>query len=102
MSDIQLISIIAPQLSDTQYGQSVVTQFENIDRNFKTLANHDFVKGEDGKSVKVIDPHILFIRPEEYQGLQYGVVFSIHHLILITEVFSLHRIGHYKKLQITE
>lgn len=54
MSDIQLISIIAPQLSDTQYGQSVVTQFENIDRNFKTLANHDFVKGEDGKSVKVI------------------------------------------------
>jgi hypothetical protein len=52
MADIELIPIIAPELENSSYGQGVATQFDNIDRNFKLLANRDFVRGKAGTSIK--------------------------------------------------
>lgn len=48
MSDLNLIQIQAPELSSSNYGGGVKTQFDNIDKNFKTLGNHDFIKGDSG------------------------------------------------------
>ena len=51
LNKIPLIDITAPELNQSNYGSDLSQTFENIDKNFSTLANYDFIKGESGKSV---------------------------------------------------
>ena len=44
-----LETISAPALSSSNYGQDIENVFANIDKNFKVVANHDFIKGENGE-----------------------------------------------------
>lgn len=50
MSDVLSIlkTIEAPNLTESNYGENIQQQFENIDSNFQKLGNRDFVKGEKG------------------------------------------------------
>lgn len=43
--------IVAPSLNEAGYAEALNTAFVNIDDNFTTLANYDFIKGENGSSV---------------------------------------------------
>lgn len=53
-----LKTIIAPQINSSNYGQNVKDQFENINTNFQKLGNRDFVKGDSGESVSIIQVDI--------------------------------------------
>ena len=50
MSDVLSIlkTIEAPNLTESNYGENIQQQFENIDSNFQKLGNRDFIKGEKG------------------------------------------------------
>lgn len=52
-NQIPLTQIIAPSLSDANYASGLNDVFDNINDNFSTLSNHDFIKGESGTSVKI-------------------------------------------------
>lgn len=56
MSDtkIELKEIKAPSLSSSSYGSDLQQCFENIDKNFKILSNHDFIQGAQGKSLYTV------------------------------------------------
>lgn len=43
--------ITIPSLSSATYGTDIEAAFITIDNNFNILANHDFIKGEDGDSI---------------------------------------------------
>jgi hypothetical protein len=58
-----LETISAPGLSNSNYGKDIEDVFSNIDKNFKVVANHDFIKGENGDTIEV-----------EYVKLNDGVV----------------------------
>ena len=58
-----LETISAPGLSSSNYGKDIEDVFSNIDKNFKVVANHDFIKGENGDTIEV-----------EYVKLNDGVV----------------------------
>jgi hypothetical protein len=45
--------ITAPSLTDSNYGKSLEDVFKNINNNFAIVANHDFIKGATGDSVKI-------------------------------------------------
>lgn len=53
INGIDLIPIKAPELNQTEYAQNLSETFENINKNFATLANYDFIKGESGNSVDI-------------------------------------------------
>lgn len=48
---IPLQKITAPSLNSVEYANKLEGVFNNIEHNFNTLSNHDFVKGENGKSL---------------------------------------------------
>lgn len=48
-----LETISAPSLSSSNYGNDIEGVFANIDKNFKVVANHDFIKGENGDTIEV-------------------------------------------------
>lgn len=48
-----LETISAPGLSSSNYGKDIEDVFTNIDKNFKVVANHDFIKGENGDTIEV-------------------------------------------------
>lgn len=48
-----LETISAPSLSSSNYGNDIEDVFANIDKNFKVVANHDFIKGENGDTIEV-------------------------------------------------
>ena len=48
-----LETISAPGLSSSNYGKDIEDVFANIDKNFKVVANHDFIKGENGDTIEV-------------------------------------------------
>lgn len=50
-----LIDIKIPELNDVNYATSLSEVFENINHNFSIIANHDFIKGESGKSVEFVE-----------------------------------------------
>ena len=52
-NQIPLNTIIAPSLNDANYASGLNDVFTNINDNFSTLANRDFVKGESGTSVTI-------------------------------------------------
>ena len=45
--------ILAPELNDINYAKNLSGVFENINDNFEILSNVDFVKGENGSSIKL-------------------------------------------------
>lgn len=48
-----LETISAPSLSSSNYGNGIEDVFANIDKNFKVVANHDFIKGENGDTIEI-------------------------------------------------
>lgn len=50
---LELFPIEAPGLDKPDYGKNIKEQFENIDDNFKLIANRDFVKGDPGNSLYI-------------------------------------------------
>lgn len=48
-----LETISAPSLSSSNYGRYIENVFANIDKNFKVVANHDFIKGENGDAIEI-------------------------------------------------
>lgn len=65
-----LHTIKAPSLNSADYANGIAQAFENIDANFKTLANQDFVKGETGKSIK-IEPVLLYEQANDKAEIPY-------------------------------
>ena len=51
--DKLLENITAPSLSSGSYGTDIDAAFANIDKNFKTIGNYDFVKGQQGNSIHI-------------------------------------------------
>lgn len=47
--------IVIPEISDAGYVDSLDKAFDTINMNFAKLANRDFVKGDAGVSVKIVD-----------------------------------------------
>ena len=52
-NEIPLSKIVAPSLTDVGFASGLNEVFENINRNFITLSNRDFVKGETGESLNI-------------------------------------------------
>ena len=52
-NDIKVKEIIAPSLNSPDYASSLDEVFNNINYNFITLSNRDFVKGETGDSLDI-------------------------------------------------
>ena len=50
---LTLKNITFPQLNDSQFADRLEETFSNINYNFAALANHDFIKGEDGNSIVI-------------------------------------------------
>lgn len=50
-----LHTIVAPNLTDSNFGQSIQTQFENINTNFQRLVSAAYLSGQDGNDVVVND-----------------------------------------------
>lgn len=50
-----LHTIIAPNLTDSNFGQSIKTQFDNINTNFQRLVSAAYLSGQDGNDVVVKD-----------------------------------------------
>lgn len=48
---IDLKQIQAPSLTSVEYGKNIKEQFENINSNFRRVANADFVSGKKGSSI---------------------------------------------------
>lgn len=53
MNNNLIKKITTPNLNDINYADSLNEAFNNINANFSILANHDFIKGDTGKSVKI-------------------------------------------------
>ena len=51
-------AIHVPQLSDTNYAKGLSTAFDDINNNFTTLSNHDFIKGDAGTSVSIVEANV--------------------------------------------
>ena len=58
-NQIPLNKIIAPSLDDAGYASGLNNVFTNINDNFATLANRDFVKGESGTSVEIHEDKLI-------------------------------------------
>lgn len=50
-----LHTIVAPNLTDSNFGQSIQTQFDNINTNFQRLVSAAYLSGQDGNDVVVKD-----------------------------------------------
>ena len=48
-----LIDIKVPSINESGYASALNDAFKNIDNNFETLSNYDFIKGESGTSVSI-------------------------------------------------
>jgi hypothetical protein len=55
----QLFEINVPNLNDADYAKQLSQSFSNIDTNFKKLSNRDFIKGENGDSVKIVEEELI-------------------------------------------
>ena len=52
---LNLVQITAPGLNKSNYGEQLDQQFQNIDSNFKKIVGTDFLKGNTGDSVQLIE-----------------------------------------------
>lgn len=56
MSDNKFLhTIVAPNLTDSNFGQSIQTQFNNINTNFQRLVSAAYLSGQDGNDVVIND-----------------------------------------------
>lgn len=56
MSDNKFLhTIVAPNLTEANFGQSIKTQFENINTNFQRLVSAAYLSGQDGNDVVIND-----------------------------------------------
>lgn len=55
-----LHTIVAPNLTETEFGQSIQTQFENINTNFQRLVSAAYLSGQDGNDVVINDVPIYY------------------------------------------
>ena len=53
LSNVVLTDIVAPSISDVSFASSLNEVFTNINNNFLTLENREFVKGDGGKSIEI-------------------------------------------------
>lgn len=44
-----------PEINSVEYAEGLQGVFDNINDNFKILANHDFIKGESGDSIEIVE-----------------------------------------------
>lgn len=51
----QLKPITAPSLTSAGFGQSLLDAFANINSNFQTLAQRDFIQGDKGNGIKLVE-----------------------------------------------
>ena len=51
----ELKHIIAPNLTDSNYGENINEVFNNINENFTLLSNIDLYKGEQGDSINIVN-----------------------------------------------
>ena len=56
---IPLKHISIPELTSTEFATGLQGVIKNINDNFSILANHDFVKGDRGDSIKVIETELI-------------------------------------------
>lgn len=52
---LNLVQITAPGLNKSNYGEQLDQQFQNIDSNFKKIVSTDYLKGNTGDSVQLIE-----------------------------------------------
>ena len=50
---LNIHTIVAPELNNLNYGDSISKQFDNINENFHILGNHDFIKGQQGDGLYI-------------------------------------------------
>lgn len=62
-----ITGITVPGLTSTEYAEGLNNAFNNINNNFTTLANQDFVKGDAGSSVNV--EYINIFDKNDYTGI---------------------------------
>lgn len=56
---LNIVPITAPSLSHSDYGTQIEKQFQNIDSNFKKILGTDFLKGNTGDSVHLIEVEFI-------------------------------------------
>ena len=56
-----LTPIVAPTLSDVKYAENLNQVFDNINDNFEKLAVHDFIKGEPGTSITIVEEPVFVL-----------------------------------------
>ena len=55
MDNSIIVPIVAPELHDSNYGEKINEQFDNINRNFESLSSLPFLRGEKGDSIKLLN-----------------------------------------------
>ena len=61
INNIPLTPITVPELNSSEYANGISNAFDAINDNFELLANHDFVKGDRGNSVQIVNTSFLII-----------------------------------------
>lgn len=64
----QLVNITVPNLNEAGYASQLSRTFDDINTNFIKLANRDFVKGENGDSVKIREVNLIVPEGETNAG----------------------------------
>lgn len=80
----QLIGINVPNINESGYANQLSKAFTDINTNFKKLANRDFIKGENGDSVKIKEVDLITI---DENG---NKVYTFFGNLLITAISSLY------------
>ena len=74
-------NITVPSLNDVNYATSLSEVFNNINDNFTLLANRDFVKGEQGGSVRIVEYKLYDEEEEkftEFGNLLKNAIINLH------------------------
>ena len=64
-----IVNIKVPNLNSAEYAQGLEQVFDNINNNFQTLANHEFIKGDTGNSVFIKNELIYDSLSESYTDI---------------------------------
>lgn len=86
-----LHTIVAPNLTDSNFGQSIQTQFNNINTNFQRLVSAAYLSGQDGDDVVVNDvpiytETITFINKNTNEVKVYDTVDVINDFMNVDDV----------------
>lgn len=78
-NNIPIVPITIPELTSVEYATGLSDAFDNINSNFATLANHEFVKGDPGKSVKIQAENV-----SEYKDIITNAIINAYDLSGVT------------------